>query len=231
MCRALWHWRQIFPWTFSWIFLWFRLVWYSFRQYLCKTELFGNSIILGIMRRVAGVVWQSSEQAWSIQTVSCCGRYVRRRSLNDSCSYWHDSNTHTPSHKHNIRTVYLYYSIYAHSLFNLIDALMNSFMRSNLNAIRSLMHLRSWRLVDEFVVSLPLRLWGTARTWSNDERNRWGQTRSATARPGFAVGTKMFFMFFYAFRSFSVHKHMTSSWFFEIDTHWMPPTHTHTHTH
>ena len=42
-------------------------------------------------------------------------------------------HTHTPSHKHNIRTVYLYYSIYAHSLFNLIDALMHSFMRSILN--------------------------------------------------------------------------------------------------
>ena len=50
-----------------------------------------------------------------------------------------------------------------------------------------------WRLVDEFVVSLPLRLWGTARTWSNDERNRWGQTRSATARLGFSMGTKTVF--------------------------------------
>ena len=114
MCRALRHWRQIFPWTFSWIFLWFRLVWYSFRQYLCKTELFGNSIILGIMRRVAGVVWQSSEQAWSIQTVSCCGRYVRRRSLNDSCSYWHDSNTHTHPHTNIIYVPYIYITQFTH---------------------------------------------------------------------------------------------------------------------
>ena len=76
--------------------------------------------------------------------------------------------------------VYIYICIhidFTHSLFKMIGTFMDSFeVRSNVQS-NSFLHSRlvddRWRVEDEFVVFL-LRLWGIARTWSNDERNRWG---------------------------------------------------------